>query len=304
MGARGWISLALSLAVLRGCAAHLLPPDLCARLGCTATAPSLPSGPPTLHAAANPRLGPILEDAAGSTVYLSVKDPPDESLCRGACEATWQPLAVPPGVRPTCGCGGGNVSFLGVIRRAHGMRQVTFAGSPLYLYVPEAGRPGSTAGNGLDDAWYAVRVTGGPAVPPIRALDLQSTLWAASTAALGTILVDQSGMTLYVHTLDAPGISRCTGACAVKWPPLTFPGPPQVQWHPAWRPLLLHGPGPAGGPGVTGRLGLLKRAGGRAQVTINGQPLYLFSGDRTPGQTAGENLDGVWFAVRPSGAQV
>ena len=39
--------------------------------------------------------------------------------------------------------------------------------------------------------------------------------------ALGTILVDARGRTLYLSEKDRNGVSMCTSACAHNWPPLT-----------------------------------------------------------------------------------
>ena len=40
---------------------------------------------------------------------------------------------------------------------------------------------------------------------------------------------------------------------------------------------------PKAGPGVTGRLGAITRAGGAVQVTYDGHPLYTYIGDSGPG---------------------
>jgi predicted lipoprotein with Yx(FWY)xxD motif len=49
------------------------------------------------------------------------------------------------------------------------------------------------------------------------------TVSSARVGALGAVLVDQSGVTLYRFTLDAKDTSNCTGACAAAWPPLMVP---------------------------------------------------------------------------------
>src|SRR5262245_3819909 len=36
--------------------------------------------------------------------------------------------------------------------------------------------------------------------------------------ALGTVLVDGNGLTLYGRTTDTNGMSSCTGSCASVWP--------------------------------------------------------------------------------------
>ena len=81
---------------------------------------------------------------------------------------------------------------------------------------------------------------------------------------------------------DSPAASRCTGACAVYWPPVTGT--------------------PAAGPGVTtGKLGTIKRPGGTTQATYDGHPLYTYIGDNAPGQARGNKLDlngGYWYEVR------
>jgi predicted lipoprotein with Yx(FWY)xxD motif len=101
--------------------------------------------------------------------------------------------------------------------------------------------------------------------------------------SLGSILIDQSGMTLYRHSPDGTGQPTCTGACAVTWPPLIVPaGSTQV----------------VGTAGVaTSELGTVTRPGGMLQVTFNGMPLYRFSGDTNSGDAKGQGLDGVWFVV-------
>jgi predicted lipoprotein with Yx(FWY)xxD motif len=61
---------------------------------------------------------------------------------------------------------------------------------------------------------------------------------------------------------------------------------------------------PRAGPGVTGRLGTIRRPGGGLQATYDGHPLYTYLGDRGPGQAQGNNLDlngGLWYEVRVSG---
>ena len=43
------------------------------------------------------------------------------------------------------------------------------------------------------------------------------------------------------------------------------------------------------------------------QLTINGMPVYLYSGDSAAGDVNGEGIQsfgGVWYAVSPSGASV
>ena len=65
---------------------------------------------------------------------------------------------------------------------------------------------------------------------------------------------------------------------------------------------------PALGSGVSsGAVRLVKRSDGANQVTLDGHPLYYFSGDQSAGQTNGQGVDefgAKWFTVGPSGSQV
>jgi predicted lipoprotein with Yx(FWY)xxD motif len=104
-----------------------------------------------------------------------------------------------------------------------------------------------------------------------------------TTAPIGGVIVltDTKGFTLYWFAPDSPAASRCTGSCAAYWPPVT--GTPKA------------------GPGVTGKLGTIKRPGGTTQVTYDGHPLYTYAGDSAPGQANGNKLDlngGYWYEVR------
>ncbi|AFD24650.1 hypothetical protein [Deinococcus gobiensis] len=100
-------------------------------------------------------------------------------------------------------------------------------------------------------------------------------------AKLGPILVGPDGRTLYLFTKDGPGRSSCTGLCAVAWPPLTATKVP------------------ARVAGIRGQLSLIQRADGEPQVAYNGIPLYYWKDDTKPGDTTGQGVQSVWFAVNP-----
>ncbi len=109
---------------------------------------------------------------------------------------------------------------------------------------------------------------------------------ALHTGRIGgvTVLTNSQGRTLYWFAPDTPTKSVCNGSCAVYWPP-------------------VRGPLTAG-PGVTGRLGTIKRADGSIQETYDGHPLYTYVGDSGPGQAHGNKLDlngGFWYEVPVSG---
>jgi predicted lipoprotein with Yx(FWY)xxD motif len=103
--------------------------------------------------------------------------------------------------------------------------------------------------------------------------------------SLGQMLVDAQGHTLYVFETDTNGTSSCYGQCASMWPALTTDGSPT-----------------AGTGLMGGALGTAARTDGSTQVTIDGHPLYTFSGDSAAGDTKGEGIGGVWFVASPTGA--
>jgi predicted lipoprotein with Yx(FWY)xxD motif len=89
------------------------------------------------------------------------------------------------------------------------------------------------------------------------------------------IVVDERGRTLYRLTTETFTRLLCTGSCTRTWLPVTV----------ASRRTEL-----VAGPGVAGRLALVRRPGGRLQVTLRGHPLYRFAGDRAAGQANGRGL--------------
>jgi predicted lipoprotein with Yx(FWY)xxD motif len=117
-----------------------------------------------------------------------------------------------------------------------------------------------------------------------------ATVSAANEGSLGTILVDSTGRTLYMFQKDSGTKSACFGACASAWPPLRASGKPTV-----------------GGGANASMVGTTNRSDGKPQVTYNGHPVYLFSGDKSPGDTNGEGVTafgGSWFALSTAGNQV
>ena len=104
---------------------------------------------------------------------------------------------------------------------------------------------------------------------------------------LGKILADAEGNVLYLFTNDSGPESTCYDDCAATWPPLLADGPPTA------------------GEGVTAsELSTSPREDGGEQVTYAGRPLYHFAGDEQPGDTNGQGVGGVWFAVTPTGEPV
>lgn len=110
--------------------------------------------------------------------------------------------------------------------------------------------------------------------------------------ALGMILVNGRGRTLYAFSRDRRGKEACQNIshCLAIWPPLTTGGKPIA------------------GPGVQQALiGTIRLKDGAKQVTYNGHPLYTYIGDVRAAQTSYVNifqLGGFWPAVNAAGHEV
>jgi predicted lipoprotein with Yx(FWY)xxD motif len=96
---------------------------------------------------ASSRLGRIVVDGKGRTLYLFEKDKNRRSACYGQCATYWPPLLTHG--KPVAGPGA-KQSLLGTTRRANGSQQVTYAGHPLYRFALDT-KPGQTKGEGLQD---------------------------------------------------------------------------------------------------------------------------------------------------------
>jgi predicted lipoprotein with Yx(FWY)xxD motif len=105
------------------------------------------------------RLGKILVDSQGRTLYLFKKDSRGKSACSGECAKFWPPLRA--GARPTAGRGI-SAAKVGTISRSDGTRQVTYNGHPLYRFLQDS-RPGQIHGQGLTAfgaSWFVLSPAG------------------------------------------------------------------------------------------------------------------------------------------------
>jgi predicted lipoprotein with Yx(FWY)xxD motif len=108
---------------------------------------------------AQSKLGRILVDGRGHTLYLFGKDRRGKSSCSGTCASYWPPLIVSGKPRAASGA---RASLLGRTKRADGRWQVTYNRHPLYTFALDT-KKGQTKGEGLDDfggEWDAVSPAG------------------------------------------------------------------------------------------------------------------------------------------------
>jgi predicted lipoprotein with Yx(FWY)xxD motif len=174
--------------------------------------------------------------------------------------------------------------LLGTVTRRGIGTQVTYAGHPLYLF--DSG-PVAVTGEGWDEPgippdfglWYLISPQGSPLAWPDM---LTPTKLAGGKTVLGATMLDAGSwhvFPLYSFSADSATTSKCTGACALAWPPLLT----------------------SGTPGLSGGLkassfGTLKRSDGTIQVTFDGKPLYYYSRE-----SATKGADGA-YALLGSGS--
>jgi predicted lipoprotein with Yx(FWY)xxD motif len=126
--------------------------------------------------------------------------------------------------------------------------------------------------------------------PPPKTASGHAATIGIENSSLGKVLDDSKGNTLYLFKKDAGTKSACTGACASAWPPLRASGKPT-----------------AGSGASASMVGTSPRSDGKAQVTYNGHPVYTFTGDKNPGDTNGQGVNGfggLWYVLSPAGNQV
>lgn len=111
---------------------------------------------------------------------------------------------------------------------------------------------------------------------------MQTAALKVERTSAGLVLAGSKGLTLYYYTADKPGSGKsvCTGGCATAWPALKAP---------------VRAPA---GVKLPGKIGMITRADGTRQVTINGYPIYYYAEDMAPGQAKGNGEGGAWHVIK------
>lgn len=239
-----------------------------------------------LKVAEVPNLGGAVTDSEGFTLYRFDKDTPKppKSACEGDCATAWPAVAADD---VTAG-EGIDAGLLGSVARADGTRQLTLAGWPVYRYAKDT-KAGDTLGEGVGGTWHVLGADGKPAAAAAaadkKAPAQGAELSVAQNPMLGGILADAEGRTLYRFDKDSawPMKFGCLDACLDTWKPAKPVDKSKVS-------------------GIAAELvGSVKRPDGSEQLTIDCWPVYLFTGDKAPGDITGHNKQGLWFAVTDKG---
>ena len=148
----------------------------------------------------------------------------------------------------------------------------TLAGAALVLAA--CGSNAATSGGGQQGGTTNAAAGGGTGIHVAK-------------TSLGKVLVDSNGFTVYTFTRDKMNKSNCDAACLHFWPAVS--------------------PSGAKAAGVMGKLGQTQDMSGSPIATVNGMPIYNYSGDHNPGDVAGQNSNkfgGHWYVVSPSGQPI
>jgi predicted lipoprotein with Yx(FWY)xxD motif len=124
-----------------------------------AASPSSAGAPANVAVATNSKLGSILVDGAGRTLYLFAADTGSASTCYTSCAQYWPPLLT--NGAPQAGTGA-TASLLSTTKRTDGTTEVTYGGHPLY-YVVTDHNPGDATGQAVNNfgaLWWVVSPAG------------------------------------------------------------------------------------------------------------------------------------------------
>lgn len=114
----------------------------------------------TVRAVKSKSFGMILVGANGKTLYRYTLDSKGINRCtsNATCAKLWPQFLIKATAKPTVGAGA-SAGLLGTIKAAHGMRQVTYAGFPLYFFSGDSAA-GQTKGQGFQKQWFVVNTKG------------------------------------------------------------------------------------------------------------------------------------------------
>jgi predicted lipoprotein with Yx(FWY)xxD motif len=107
------------------------------------------------------KLGVVLVNSRGFTLYMFKPDRQRRVTCKGSCAVAWPPLKLKRGQRPTAG-GAAKQRLLGSDRNPGGGRVATYNRWPLYRYIADS-KPGQARGQATNlngGLWYVLSPSG------------------------------------------------------------------------------------------------------------------------------------------------
>ena len=103
---------------------------------------------PTSLKTTDTKLGKVLADNKGMTLYIFDKDVPGKSNCKGKCATSWPPIMAVGSAKAT--------GKLSIITRDDGSKQWAYDKMPLYGWVKDK-KPGDVTGDNRGGVWHVIR---------------------------------------------------------------------------------------------------------------------------------------------------
>lgn len=94
------------------------------------------------------KMGGMMTNPAGMTLYTFDKDAGGKSACNGPCAGNWPPLMAPADAKAS-----GDWT---IITRDDGSKQWAYKSKPLYSWSKDQ-KPGDMTGDGFNGAWHVVK---------------------------------------------------------------------------------------------------------------------------------------------------
>jgi len=108
-----------------------------------------------------PKLGVVLVNSRGLTLYMFKPDRQKRVTCKGSCAVAWPPLKLKKGQKAIA-AGAAKQKLLGSDKNPSGGRVVTYNRWPLYTYVADS-KPGQARGQAQNlngGLWYVLSPSG------------------------------------------------------------------------------------------------------------------------------------------------
>ena len=94
------------------------------------------------------KMGGVLVNGAGMTLYTFDRDSGGKSACNGPCATNWPPLMAGEADKPS-----GDYS---IVTRDDGKKQWAFKGKPLYFWSKDM-KAGDKTGDGFNNMWHVAK---------------------------------------------------------------------------------------------------------------------------------------------------
>jgi uncharacterized surface protein with fasciclin (FAS1) repeats len=241
------------------------------------------------------KMGKVMTDTYGRTLYFFTRDAKGASLCTGGCLNNW-PVFYTENMKVGEGL---NKSDFGVIDRGAGVKQSTYKGWPLYLHSKDS-IPGLMLGDGVIGKWFVAKPDYTIMLTDNQLTGLNGVNYKGDYTPgdeVNQYFTDGSGLTLYTWKNDKFNINKFTKA--------------DLSNNGVWAvyeenriviPSVLN----------KGDFGVINTYG-KNQLTFKGWPLYYFGQDmKMRGNNKGVSFPspGVWpvavnnMAMAPKSATV